>query len=252
MSYTLLRDPDEPHRLRENCADSDSYHSAHKASVGCLPRRFLVLPAILNVILTFLLIGGNFNVNSNVNPRLPTVYSPAQTAVQYKIVKFTRGLGNDIPIYEQPPSVAVDKAWRALYAFSETQVPKSEANKTWPILGDSDHYLLALDAFHQLHCLDILRQRLHPGHNYTRTGMSMNHIRHCIGAIRQGLMCAADISTVVWQWSHEFKRAEQRDDVPHVCRDYEKIQDWAKSHHAAEPFPDLSVYVEPDLDIPLF
>ncbi|KAJ7152718.1 hypothetical protein C8R43DRAFT_886016, partial [Mycena crocata] len=176
--------------------------------------------------------------------------APAQTAVQYMVITFTRGIGDDIPIYEQPPSMAVDRAWQELYAFPETRVSNSEAakmaNKTWPILGDSDHYLLALDIFHQLHCLDMLRQRVHPGHNYTH--VPMDHIRHCIGAIRQALMCSADISPVVWQWSHELQRAEQRDDIPHVCRDYGKIQTWAKNHHTSEPFPDLSIYVESALE----
>ncbi|KAJ7153294.1 hypothetical protein C8R46DRAFT_912510 [Mycena filopes] len=171
--------------------------------------------------------------------------APAQSAVETKIIKFTRGVEDDIPIYEQRPSPAVDDAWRELYAFSETSVSRSEAaqmgNKTWPILGAPDHYLVALDVFHQLHCLDMVRQRLHPGHNYTR--LPMGHLRHCIGAIRQALMCAADITPVVWQWSDELKIADQRDDILHVCRDYGKIQTWAKEHHAGA-FPDVTVYIE--------
>ncbi|KAJ7905894.1 hypothetical protein B0H13DRAFT_2233707 [Mycena leptocephala] len=178
--------------------------------------------------------------------RWETLYSPAQSAVEYNVVKFSRGLGNDIPIYEQKPSTAVDEAWRELYAFAETKVSRFEVaklpNRTWPILDKPDHYLVALDVFHQLHCLDLLRQRLHPRYNYTQ--LPMGHIRHCIGAIRQALMCAADISVVVWQWSHELKMAEQRDDIPHVCRDYGKIQTWARTHHAGS-FPDVSVYIDP-------
>ncbi|KAJ6620504.1 hypothetical protein B0H10DRAFT_1791774, partial [Mycena sp. CBHHK59/15] len=191
--------------------------------------------------------------------------APAQGVVEYKTVKFTRGVGDGIPIYERRPSAAVDEAWeRYTNVFAETKVPKSEAakmvNKTYPILGDEENYILALDVFHQLHCLarlssnrrpqDILRQQLHPGHNYTHVPKS--HARHCIGQIRQALMCSADISTVVWQWSMEQQEAEQRDDIVHMCRDYDKIQDWAREHVLKVPTPDFSVYIEDDLDIPVF
>ncbi|KAF8175490.1 hypothetical protein K438DRAFT_1979714 [Mycena galopus ATCC 62051] len=37
-------------------------------------------------------------------------YSPAQHAIAYRTVKFHRGLQDDIPIYERPPSVDVDSA----------------------------------------------------------------------------------------------------------------------------------------------
>ncbi|KAJ7033579.1 hypothetical protein C8F04DRAFT_1260834 [Mycena alexandri] len=200
---------------------------------------YLILSLILNIALLVVPIVGHFRANRPV-----AIYSPAQSAVEYQVVKFTRGVEDDIPIYEQRPSPEVDEAWRQLYAFSETSVSRSEAsqmaNRTWPILGAPDHYLVALDVFHQLHCLDMVRQRLHPGHNYTR--LPMGHIRHCIGAIRQALMCAADISPVVWQWSDELQIADQRDDIPHVCRDYGKIQAWAKDHHAGA-FPDVTVYI---------
>jgi hypothetical protein len=43
------------------------------------------------------------------------------------------------------------------FAVSQTKVPRSEAmkfpNKTWPLLGEEDSYMFALDVFHELHCL---------------------------------------------------------------------------------------------------
>lgn len=86
----------------------------------------------------------------------------------------------------------------------------------------------------------MLRQQLDPD-NYTLK--SKVHLRHCVGAIRQALMCYADISPVVWQWSAQYKEAEQRDDIMHTCRDFDKIQEWAKEHSMGA-LPDLSVYIE--------
>ncbi|KAJ7479760.1 hypothetical protein FB451DRAFT_1131033 [Mycena latifolia] len=172
-------------------------------------------------------------------------YSPAQHMIEYRTVKFHRGLQGDIPIYERSPSAEVDQAWEELYAYAASRVPKSEVvkmtNTTWPILHEEGNYVLALDVFHQLHCLDIIRQQVHPGHNYTR--QSPVHLRHCIGAIRQALMCYADISPVVWQWSSKYNEAEQRDDILHTCRDFDRIQSWAKEHSMGL-LPDLTVYLE--------
>ncbi|KAJ7696936.1 hypothetical protein B0H17DRAFT_928794, partial [Mycena rosella] len=169
--------------------------------------------------------------------------APAQSAVRTKLVKFTRGFAHDVPIYERRPSPAVDEAWRGLYEFAETKISSAEAakmpNRTWP-LGDETSYIVALDVFHQLHCLDILRWQLNPGHNYPQ--FSMGHIRHCIGAIRQALMCTADITPIVWQWSEKLGEAEQRDDVVHTCRDFSAIRDWAQDRFQA--FPNLTVYIE--------
>ncbi|KAJ7160009.1 hypothetical protein C8R43DRAFT_349437 [Mycena crocata] len=165
--------------------------------------------------------------------------------ISYKTVKFHRGLADDIPVYEQRPSPEVDAAWEELYAYAASRIPKSEAvkmtNTTWPILHDEDNYFMAADVFHQLHCLDMLRQQVHPGHNYTR--LSGMHIRHCIGAIRQALMCYADVSPVVWQWSSKFNEAEQRDDILHTCRDFDRLQGWAKERSLGE-LPDLTVYLD--------
>ncbi|KAJ7124649.1 hypothetical protein C8R43DRAFT_1147370 [Mycena crocata] len=172
-------------------------------------------------------------------------YSPAQHLLTYQTVRFHRGLEGDVPIYEQPPSATVDEAWKNLWDGAASRIPKSEAvkmiNDTWPVLHHEGNYIITLDVFHQLHCLDILRQQAHPGHNYTR--QTKSHLRHCVGAIRQAVMCYADVTPVVWQWSTKYNEAEQRDDVLHTCRDFDRIKGWAREHSNGG-LPDLSVYLE--------
>ncbi|KAJ7926465.1 hypothetical protein B0H13DRAFT_1599551, partial [Mycena leptocephala] len=175
--------------------------------------------------------------------------APAQHMIEYKTMKFHRGAEEDVPLFERSPSVEGDLAWRELYAYAASRVPKSEVmkmtNKTWPILHDEENYVIALDIFHQLHCLDKIRQQLElsRGGNYTR--LSMPHVRHCVGAIRQALMCYADTTPVVWQWSTELMEAEQRDDLLHTCRDFDKIRGWAKEHSMPMGLlPDLTTYQE--------
>lgn len=99
--------------------------------------------------------------------------APAQDALEYKTIKFHSGFGPDLPIYDQHPSDEVDKAWEGLYecasaiatidfgpirsAVAYSKIPRSQAvrlvNKTYPILGEPTTYMLALDVFHELHCL---------------------------------------------------------------------------------------------------
>ncbi|KAJ7613517.1 hypothetical protein FB45DRAFT_938592, partial [Roridomyces roridus] len=85
----------------------------------------------------------------------------------------------------------------------------------------------------------MLRQRIHTptigGHpsaisdaNTTYPHVPISHLRHCIGAIRQALMCAADIPPIVWQWSEPRQLVEQRDDVVHMCRDFGSVRRWAE------------------------
>ncbi|KAJ7851490.1 hypothetical protein B0H14DRAFT_2355232, partial [Mycena olivaceomarginata] len=181
--------------------------------------------------------------------------APAEREFRQKIVKFTRGVEDDIPIYERRPSAKVDEAWHQLYSVAETKISKSDAmrmpNKTWPLGRYPGYYMTALDVFHQLHCLDTLRQQVHRGLRYNYTRVPISHARHCIGAIRQALMCSADISPIAWQWSEEHQTAQQRDDIVHVCRDFDQIRDWADRHTFVAQTTDFDVYVEDDSDVSL-
>ncbi|KAF7332486.1 hypothetical protein MKEN_00130700 [Mycena kentingensis (nom. inval.)] len=194
-------------------------------------RLALVCSVILNALLAYMYTQAVYG-DGQPGMLARRVYSPAHNAIEYDVVKFTRGFNDDIPLYEQPPSKAVDEAWAALWLPNEVKISSSEAakltNETWPILSDPGHHIVSLEIFHQLHCLDVLRQRIHPGNNYTE--LSLDHLRHCVGVIRQGLMCAADVTPVVLQWSEAQQTAVQRDDVVHVCRKFDRIREWASAN----------------------
>ena len=54
------------------------------------------------------------------------------------------------------------------------------------------------------------------------------HQDHCIDSIRQSLMCSADISPVIWHWKKDGFKQDMNN--THVCRNFDKITDWAKDH----------------------
>ncbi|KAJ7225950.1 hypothetical protein GGX14DRAFT_423127 [Mycena pura] len=189
------------------------------------------------------------------NPLFPqAVYSPAQDVLDYKMVKFHSGFGSDLPIYDQYPSDEVDEAWRALYEFAYSKIPRSQAkllaNKTYPILGDEPRtYMLALDVFHELHCLDEIRKAMYTEYYpHTTEGVNTSHMRHCLSSLRQSIMCASDVSTIVWQWSEKSQAAKERSDILHTCRDFQKIREWGKKHFAGS-MQDMTIYIPDDLDI---
>ncbi|KAF8885542.1 hypothetical protein CPB84DRAFT_1685410, partial [Gymnopilus junonius] len=62
------------------------------------------------------------------------------------------------------------------------------------------------------------------------------YIGYCLDSIRQSLMCSADISVMVWQWSDALQKTVEYGDVAHVCRRFDKIQEWAKDHQITDTF----------------
>ena len=55
-------------------------------------------------------------------------------------------------------------------------------------------------------------------------------------------MCSSDISTIVWVWDEIAKLSVPSGGVIHTCRDFKRIQDWAREHHIKTHFND-SVFV---------
>ncbi|KAJ7823564.1 hypothetical protein B0H14DRAFT_2826013 [Mycena olivaceomarginata] len=249
FSYTALRD-------RSTISLQDSAHEQRTVS----HRLFLLLSGwlIISVSLNFATLYIWFYSNGPFNPLFPqALYSPAQDVLEYKSVKFHSGFGPDMPIYDQPPSDEVDRAWEGdvhhnsdaelVYFFlvAYSKIPRNQAvrlaNKTYPILGDNPAtYMLALDVFHELHCLDEIRKAMYPDYYpHTSEGINTNHMHHCLSSLRQSIMCTADISTI----------AKERSDILHTCRDFEKIQEWGKKHFAGA-MQDMTIFIPDDLNIP--
>lgn len=62
-------------------------------------------------------------------------------------------------------------------------------------------------------------------------------------------MCHSDISTLVFQWSETAQAVKEWGQIPHVWRDFEKIQEWGRKNQLSE-WIDVSIHIEDDLVIP--
>ncbi|KZP29098.1 hypothetical protein FIBSPDRAFT_1039098 [Athelia psychrophila] len=144
----------------------------------------------------------------------------------------------------------------ALYTFGVSKIPKSDApkmlNRTVAIPGDEENYVIALDVFHQLHCLNMMRQALAPDHYpMSRINDGFDHVDHCANSLRESLMCSVDITPNTWIWNPEAKngtgRTSPRLDNMHTCRDFDKVRDWPKAREMDGNL-DKTVCVEDDLE----
>ncbi|KAH8171921.1 hypothetical protein LIA77_08688 [Sarocladium implicatum] len=164
------------------------------------------------------------------------LYSPAHEAISHQVVRFHDDAGN-AAIYQQEPSPEVDEAWDDLYRWvAVTRITEGEAaqlrSPTLRIPTDPDNFVVGLDVFHQLHCLNGVRKLLHPEYydNSTEPLLTPHHAAHCVEMIRQVLVCHADTSPLLWTWDDEENKPAPLVYNDHTCRDFGKIHDWAWQH----------------------
>ncbi|KAH6918491.1 hypothetical protein BKA70DRAFT_1457224 [Coprinopsis sp. MPI-PUGE-AT-0042] len=199
------------------------------------------------------------------------LYSPAQNAVEWEIRRFTVGREHKTPY--QGLSDDVDRAWGDLYNRESSpsmptsslltfvidtilRIPKSEAallpNKTYPLKDDPGYYIAGLDVFHQLHCLNVVRKALNKEYYANDAHVDEEHVSHCVDSVRQSLMCNADISVNVWQWSDELKGVVGHSSQVHSCKNFDKLKSWAQGHRLRK-WIDTRTYVPDGLpDPPVF
>ncbi|KAL4888916.1 hypothetical protein BDV59DRAFT_205756 [Aspergillus ambiguus] len=226
MKYSQLRTADE-----EMCERTVIWMNQTKTQPRFITWALwtiLALSLILNLGLVFF-IRAPFPRGLNSN----SLYSPAQHVLQYKNVVFDSSFGAQTTAYQGPPSELNNALWSELYNFGITQISADEAkgmaNKTLPIPGNPDYYIISLSVFHQLHCLNQVRKGLYGEVDWTdqsdHTGIT--HLDHCVDIIRQGLMCNADITPLTWTRDAKEGLAKEVAEVVHTCRDFNAIREWA-------------------------
>jgi hypothetical protein len=53
---------------------------------------------------------------------------------------------------------------------------------------------------------------------------------HRVDSIRQTVQCYSDISTIPWIWNQRHQRPAPDAHTTHMCRNFQKIQSWARDH----------------------
>lgn len=112
-----------------------------------------------------------------------------------------------------------------------------KVNRTSVPLNDSKAgFYATLDVFHELHCLNVLREHLYRPHYPTRHSLAeqFQHSNHCIDLLRQTLMCHGDVALQTFTWIDGYRAPWPNFSVQHECRNWDAIQDWAIEHHISD------------------
>ncbi|KAM3519678.1 hypothetical protein NHJ13051_007334 [Beauveria bassiana] len=168
--------------------------------------------------------------------------APASEHVEHVPYVFKMAFLDDISPYQGWPDDEKDRLWQDMYSKGmavriDEESARRLINKTEhaPVIGMEHDYVVGLDVFHQLHCLNMIRQSIYPKRynssiirqDGTIDFLAWSHLDHCIEAIRESLTCSADVSAVPYRWHPETKIAEPDIRSVHVCRNFTKIRDWA-------------------------
>ncbi|KAF8244400.1 hypothetical protein K440DRAFT_605131 [Wilcoxina mikolae CBS 423.85] len=208
-----------------------------------------ILNGLLCIALLYLVTAYDCKVPSNFKGE---TYSPAQHLISPQNVVFTSGFGAAKTIYQGPSSPERDKAWEELYNFGISRIPASAAsklvNKTVPIPDDPGYYVVSLNVFHQLHCVNMIRKRLWSNETFAAEHelMGIEHLSHCLDALRQSLMCSSDITPLPWKWDEKAGEAKEVAEVQHTCRDFGRIQEWARKNKVVKF--DRTVFVKDEMN----
>jgi len=168
-------------------------------------------------------------------------YSPAEEAVEYESTLY---FDNGHDPYESFSYDKQDELWRSSYNFGmsvliDTSSAAQLLNRTMKLPDPSDHYVIGLGAFHELHCLDQLRQSIYPN-RYNKSYISLDgskneemriHLEHCINVLRFSIKCKGDITPLPYTWDRELGWSVQSFQTLHTCRNFEKLTDWAKERY---------------------
>ncbi|KAF4966746.1 hypothetical protein FSARC_5611 [Fusarium sarcochroum] len=225
--------------------EKDEFTSPKRPSKRARWARLLPYSGVMNIVLLLVLLGTwTFQEHRSNKAYIPNeIYSPAQSAVEYETVIFSGGLREEKSKFRGSSS-DVDGQWDELYnqvlisqigAESAAKLP----NATTPFTNDTSHYIVELDVFHQLHCLNMLRKLVYPDvyemdltSDSEKAADNIFHMEHCYEQLRQSLQCSSDVSTIYWEWSEKKQRMFGNVRTTHTCKNFGKIRDWAVEHKA--------------------
>jgi hypothetical protein len=92
----------------------------------------------------------------------------------------------------------------------------SPVGKGFVRLGPQDR-IFAISMFHELHCLRMINLGLHGD-----AMVSPAHLKHCLGKLRQGILCGSDLTLEPGDFEErEYKAGDIG--ATHVCKDWSLI-----------------------------
>ncbi|KAF4954829.1 hypothetical protein FSARC_12005 [Fusarium sarcochroum] len=181
--------------------------------------------------------------------RLLTSTAPAESVANFQTVRY-----NITPSLELTDFVGygpeVDKAWNHItYDVGDQMISRIELDRLGldatsltvkdPKTGHVG-YRVGIQVFHQLHCLNLLRQETYKEY-YSHMGGDIDvepedlrgHLNHCIEMLRTALMCQSDTGVFAFKYYEGFDGHWPDFSTLHTCRNFNAIREWAFQHAVA-------------------
>ncbi|KAH8881864.1 hypothetical protein GQ53DRAFT_787784 [Thozetella sp. PMI_491] len=101
-----------------------------------------------------------------------------------------------------------------------------------------DMYAAHLDVYHQLHCLNTLRQ-IAFGRYYNESQVEADiydstinevHINHCVDMLAQALQCSGNLDIYTVHWAKNFRSPMPDFSIEKKCIDFDKLTEWRKEN----------------------
>ncbi|KAK9790214.1 putative Cyclochlorotine biosynthesis protein O [Seiridium cardinale] len=137
------------------------------------------------------------------------------------------------------PSPEIDANWEHITAGVAIDIkgPEAKTIEGTTYQKPDGSWFLAIEVFHQLHCLNMIRKTLHIeyyGINEPDMHPYRMHIEHCVDALREALMCRAELAPIPMEFNKRYRTARPAFvAAEHTCRNFDKIRDWAASQYPA-------------------
>ncbi|KAL7931544.1 hypothetical protein V8C35DRAFT_309776 [Trichoderma chlorosporum] len=259
LSYyrlTLIRLPSSKEETDENeeflhteGTESKQYSGPSVSCITCLNTIFFIISLCLFSI-------SIFRPSKGLNPELraSSTWSPIHDAVDLELA--TRTINGTLftprehSIARQMPNSVADSTWEEWELTRVFPVTRADivrlgkdpetAVKLEPEiwgLGD-DAYATALDMYHQLHCVNTLRQIAYGTYYNKQMGnpdagnatLREMHINHCVDILMQAIQCSGNANIITFHWVEKMQRPFPDMSIDRKCINFEKLSDWRRAN----------------------
>ncbi|ODM22543.1 hypothetical protein SI65_00131 [Aspergillus cristatus] len=186
------------------------------------------------IVLCYIVLGAGILLRYKGNCVPDFIPTPLQNAIHYK----TDILATDDHEFG-PPSPEIDAVWTNLLQYSNIRLSRDELsddyrdNPALAEISDGSGIYGSIAVFHSVHCIKRLRYLLYADHyhaNATERAMFelKRHGEHCLSYLLQSAKCNVDLTVFPMQWGEKTRIPFGIDQGHHQCKDWDRIQEWAR------------------------
>ncbi|KAF2790299.1 hypothetical protein K505DRAFT_220508, partial [Melanomma pulvis-pyrius CBS 109.77] len=157
----------------------------------------------------------------------PQVPPSPTLSTSYSLDTSSKALHWDTP-YSAANKTQTNTLWKSLFPLGQglVAIPNAVATSlhlpasiAFPAKLSTSTYFVA--AYHQIHCLSVIRAALYHFAEGTPQTVPMMHTLHCLDSLRQEVMCHADGTLLYTEDGKVFGDGQVRE-----CGDWEGLREW--------------------------